>query len=165
MTGIGDGVLSEQARARLSRPSSSMPEPMPDLTDHGAVSAWRQRCNAEWGEQDLVGGVRHRRVEIGGVSCLEAGDRDRPTVMYLHGGGYVLGSAGVAIPITSTLAEQLHVVSVDYALPPPGIAGGSERTHHSVGLRHPPPNCCEFCTAQVENSQQFRVNPGSSLRR
>ncbi len=41
------------------------------------------------------------------------------TVVYAHGGGYVLGSAAVAIPITARLAAAgLRVVSVDYRQPP-----------------------------------------------
>lgn len=38
--------------------------------------------------------------------------------MYLHGGGYVLGSPGVTIPITTALSTSLHVISVDYRLAP-----------------------------------------------
>ena len=42
-----------------------------------------------------------------------------PTVVYAHGGGYVLGSAAVAIPITARLAASgLRLVSVDYRQPP-----------------------------------------------
>ena len=116
--GIGDGRLSEAAKTRLERPSPANPEPMPALTDVEAVRAWRARCHERWGEDDIADGVPHRRVERGGVRCLEAGDPTRATLIYLHGGGYVLGSARVAIPITNTLAETLHVVSVDYRLAP-----------------------------------------------
>jgi acetyl esterase/lipase len=40
------------------------------------------------------------------------------TVVYLHGGGYALGSPEVAVPITARLAGELEVVSVDYRLSP-----------------------------------------------
>ena len=44
---------------------------------------------------------------------------EAPTVVYAHGGGYVLGSAAVAIPITARLAlNGLRVISVDYRQPP-----------------------------------------------
>ena len=40
-------------------------------------------------------------------------------MVYAHGGGYVLGSAAVAIPITARLAAGgLRVISVDYRQPP-----------------------------------------------
>ena len=116
--GIGAGRLSTAAQARLARSSTSVPAPMPDLDDLAAVAQWRNACNATWGEDDLADGVVHDRREIGGVSCLTAGNPARPTLVYLHGGGYVLGSAGVAKPITTTLATELHVVSVDYRLAP-----------------------------------------------
>ena len=44
---------------------------------------------------------------------------ETPIVVYAHGGGYVLGSAAVAIPITARLAaSSLRVVSLDYRQPP-----------------------------------------------
>lgn len=112
---------------------------MPDLADHAAVARWRAETNALWGEDDDPQ-VPHRREEIGGVACLVAGPStaaassgtcgpamaacppavaEVPTVVYAHGGGYVLGSAAVAIPITARLAAGgLQVVSVDYRQPP-----------------------------------------------
>ena len=93
---------------------------MPDLSDHAAVARWRAETNALWGEADDPQ-VPHRREEIGGVPCLVAGpppDSGAPVVLYAHGGGYVLGSAAVAIPITARLGRTLRVVSVDYRQPP-----------------------------------------------
>lgn len=100
---------------------------MPDLSDHAAVAHWRAETNALWGEHDDPR-VPHRREVIGGVACLVAGPSkaarplavaDAPTVVYAHGGGYALGSAAVAIPITARLAAGgLRVVSVDYRQPP-----------------------------------------------
>ncbi|MDA3041189.1 MAG: alpha/beta hydrolase fold domain-containing protein, partial [Actinomycetota bacterium] len=59
---------------------------------------------------------------IGGVRCLRSGPGDTtasaPLVVYLHGGGYALGSPEVAVPITERLASQVEVVSVDYRLAP-----------------------------------------------
>jgi acetyl esterase/lipase len=112
---------------------------MPDLSDHAAVARWRAETNALWGEEDHPQ-VPHRREKIGGVACLAAGrstaaaspsiaasamadgppmTAGMPTVVYVHGGGYVLGSAAVAIPITARLAAGgLRVVSVDFRQPP-----------------------------------------------
>lgn len=131
--------LSPEAEAYKSRRKPSVPIKMPDLSDHAAVAHWRAETNALWGEDDDPR-APHRREVIGGVACLVAGPStavgsagtagsltadgspgvaDVPTVVYAHGGGYVLGSAAVAIPITARLASNgLRVVSVDYRQPP-----------------------------------------------
>ena len=94
---------------------------MPDLFDHSAVARWRAETNALWGEDDDPA-MPHRRETIDGVPCVVAGPSPppaTPTVVYAHGGGYVLGSAAVAVPITARLAVSgLRVVSVDYRQPP-----------------------------------------------
>lgn len=114
-------VLSPEAAAYRTQRKPSVPITMPDLSDHAAVARWRAETNALWGEDDDPR-VPHRREEIGGVSCLIAGpspDSGTPVVVYAHGGGYVLGSAAVAIPITARLAASgLRVVSVDFRQPP-----------------------------------------------
>lgn len=131
--------LSPEAEAYKTRRKPSVPLEMPDLSDHAAVAHWRAETNALWGEDDDPR-TPHRREVIDGVACLVAGpstavgstgtagsstaDRsptvaEVPTVVYSHGGGYVLGSAAVAIPITARLAASgLQVVSVDYRQPP-----------------------------------------------
>lgn len=137
--------LSPEAIAYQARRKPSVPIQMPDLADHAAVARWRAETNALWGEDDDPA-VPHRRQLIGGVACRVAdppttvgplttsGRPSKPglptvtqpptapealTVVYAHGGGYVLGSAAVAIPITSRLAASgLRVVSVDYRQPP-----------------------------------------------
>ncbi len=131
--------LSPEAIAYQARRKPSVPIEMPDPADHAAVADWRAATNALWGEDDDPA-VPHRREVIGGVACRVAGPpttvgppsasesataarpasaADVPTVVYAHGGGYVLGSAAVAIPITARLgASGLRVVSVDYRQPP-----------------------------------------------
>ncbi|MCY3586776.1 MAG: alpha/beta hydrolase [Acidimicrobiaceae bacterium] len=130
--------LSSEAVAYRARRKPSVPFEMPDLTDHAAVARWRAETNALWGEEDDPA-VPHRREVIGGVACLVAGPPPDvgaprgesvpagvaapsgagvPVVVYAHGGGYVLGSAAVAIPITARLGRTLRVVSVDYRQPP-----------------------------------------------
>lgn len=112
--------LSPEAVAYKARRKSSVPIKMPDLSDHAAVARWRAETNALWGEADDPA-APHRPEIIGGVACLVAGpppDADTPIVVYAHGGGYVLGSAAVAIPITARLGQTLRVVSVDYRQPP-----------------------------------------------
>lgn len=132
--GIGAGPRSPAAEERLGRPNDSVPVPRPDFEDHASVARWRRRINAAWGETGDPR-VPHRTVEIGGVRCLEAGPADGWPVVYAHGGGYCLGSAAVATPITARLVAQqplaqaphtpateagrtVRVVSVDYRLAP-----------------------------------------------
>ena len=132
-------ALSPEAVAYKAKRKPSVPIQMPDLADHAAVADWRAATNALWGEDDDPA-VPHRRELIGGVACRVAGPpstpghpvnsgppatvqptnaSEVPTVVYAHGGGYVLGSAAVAIPITARLAASgLRVVSVDYHQPP-----------------------------------------------
>ncbi len=120
-TGIGDGVLSAEARARLARPATTALRP-PPADDTEAVSAWRADVHRAWLEGDPPPQERgHREDEIGGVRCLVAGAGDGrgPVVVYAHGGGYALGSPEVAVPITEGLvAAGLDLVSVDYRLAP-----------------------------------------------
>lgn len=112
--------LSPEAAAYIAQRKPSVPIQMPVLSDHAAVANWRAATNALWGEDDDPA-APHRREEIGGAECLVAGPPTgavAPIVVYAHGGGYVLGSAAVAIPITARLARTLRVVSVDYRQPP-----------------------------------------------
>jgi acetyl esterase/lipase len=115
--GIGAGPLSEAALARLTRGTEERLE-LPDLSDRGAVAAWRSGIHEAWGEGTEPDEVPHRRLFVAGVECLEAGPPGAPMLLYLHGGGYALGSPGVAAPITARLARRLHVVSVAYRLAP-----------------------------------------------
>lgn len=112
--------LSPEAVAYKARRKPCVPIGMSDLTDVAAVERWRAQTNALWGEDDDPA-VPHRREVIGGVACRAAGspsDASVATVVYAHGGGYVLGSAAVAIPITARLARTVPVVSVEFRQPP-----------------------------------------------
>lgn len=95
----------------------SVPLATPDLGDSAAVARWRAAVNTGWGE-DNDPAWPHESVLVRGVRCLVAGNTSAPTVVYVHGGGYVLGSAAVAIPITARLAVAARVISVDYRLAP-----------------------------------------------
>jgi acetyl esterase/lipase len=116
--GGGDGLLSEQARARLDRGVGDPPIALPDLRDFEAVARWRHAVHEAWGEGTEPGECEHVPIQIGGVECLSAGEAAHPVVIYFHGGGYALGSPGVAAPITARLARSLRVISVDYRLAP-----------------------------------------------
>ena len=116
--------LSPEAAAYKAQRRPSVPFATPDLSDFDAVGRWRSETNALWGEDDDPM-VSHERITIAAVDCLVAGPShesadggDVRTVIYAHGGGYVLGSAAVTIPITARLGRTLRIVSVDYRQPP-----------------------------------------------
>ncbi|MFN0026909.1 MAG: alpha/beta hydrolase [Acidimicrobiales bacterium] len=112
-------MLSRAAVARLARGLGDPDVAMPDLQDFPAVRAWRSRVNAGWGEGTEGDEPAHVRATIAGVPVLVAGPSTGPlSVVYLHGGTYVLGSPAVAAPITARLARRLRVISVDYRLAP-----------------------------------------------
>ncbi|MEZ5410644.1 MAG: alpha/beta hydrolase [Acidimicrobiales bacterium] len=134
ISGWGLGVLSPEARERLARPRAEPLRP-PPADDHRAVARWRAEVHAAWLAGDPpAAACGHQPVTLAGVRCLWApgpapdpGARppSQPILVYLHGGGYALGSPEVALPITQRLAAGgLAVVSVDYRLAPehPGPA-------------------------------------------
>ena len=110
--------LSPAARARLAQPTQGDPFPLPDLSDLAAVARWRDASHAAWGEGTMPGEAPHRPELVAGVPCDRAGRPDAPTLLYLHGGGYCLGSPGVAAPITARFAKTFAVLSVSYRLAP-----------------------------------------------
>ncbi|MCC6437705.1 MAG: alpha/beta hydrolase [Acidimicrobiales bacterium] len=118
--GLGAGRRSAQAEARLARGVGDPPMARPDLDDRAAVARWRAAIHAAWGEGTEADEPTQRPIEVAGIAALASGPDDAPmTVLYLHGGGYALGSAGVAAPITARLAAAgLRVVSIDYRLAP-----------------------------------------------
>lgn len=109
--------LSPQAEVRLAS-SGGSDLPVPDLSDGAAVTAWRVAQHDAWGTDGVPGEATHIAHTIAGIECLITGPSGAPTVMYLHGGGFCLGSPGTARPITARLANKLRVVSVDYRLAP-----------------------------------------------
>jgi acetyl esterase/lipase len=116
--GVGAGPLSPEAQARLARPAVPEPAP-PAMDDLAAVAAWRQAVHQAWLAGDPPPAETGHRVDVvAGVRCLRAGPATGPLVVYLHGGGYALGSPEVAVSITRRLAVDAEVVSVDYRLAP-----------------------------------------------
>ncbi len=130
-SGVGAGPLSSAARARLDRVPAGGVEPLrpPDQADRPAVAAWRDRIHRRWLAGDPPpAATGHAEAVVGGIRCLVAGttrptddpapSAGAPVAVYLHGGGFALGSPEVAIPITERLARGIPVVSVDYRLAP-----------------------------------------------
>lgn len=130
---MGLGPLSAQARERLARPAGEPLRPPPP-DDHPAVARWRAEVHAAWLAGDPpAAACGHEPVTIAGVRCLWAPGsgagpmgggggplaHEGPLLVYLHGGGYSLGSPEVSLPITQRLAAGgVAVLSVDYRLAP-----------------------------------------------
>ena len=66
--------------------------------------------------------IRWEPGECGGVKgkWVYPADRRDGVVLYIHGGGFTLGSSGISLPFLVELAQELHIASfsVDYALAP-----------------------------------------------
>ena len=67
--------------------------------------------------------VDHVPTTIGGVNAVDVtirGIDTANTILYFHGGVYVIGSAAASVPLVSDLARRAHAkaVTVDYRLAP-----------------------------------------------
>ena len=67
--------------------------------------------------------VDHEPTTIGGVNAIDVtirGTDSANTILYFHGGVYVIGSAAQSVPLVSDLARRAHAkaVTVDYRLAP-----------------------------------------------
>jgi epsilon-lactone hydrolase len=75
-------------------------------------------------KRPLAEGVTVEAVDAGGVPVEFVTSADCPAagrvLMYLHGGGYILGSLDTARPFAATLADtaRSRVLAVDYRLAP-----------------------------------------------
>jgi acetyl esterase/lipase len=71
----------------------------------------------------IAGDVDHVPTTIGGVDAIDVtirGTDTANTILYFHGGVYVIGSAAQTVPLVSDLARrtQARAVTVDYRLAP-----------------------------------------------
>ncbi len=83
----------------------------------------RDNMNAQSGMMPAPDGISFEEATVGGVAGLWArpdGGVTDAVVLYLHGGGYVIGSPDSHRNITAQLAQRLgcSVLSLDYALAP-----------------------------------------------
>jgi acetyl esterase/lipase len=83
----------------------------------------RTMFDAMFATQPYLADVTAREATLGGVPALElmvAGNAEQPTVLYLHGGGYVVGSARTGARLAAELARRAggRAWSVDYRLAP-----------------------------------------------
>jgi acetyl esterase/lipase len=102
--------------ARTLEPMRGMLATDPDLVDARATF---ESMNAQFSPP---AGTITRPATAGGVPSLvtSPGDGYRPTVLYLHGGGYVIGSAYGYLPHAGALAAaaQAGILVPDYRLAP-----------------------------------------------
>ncbi|MBC2934649.1 alpha/beta hydrolase [Nocardioides sp. zg-1228] len=79
---------------------------------------------ASFGHRPLPEGTRTTETTIGGVPAVAitvpVSEPPAGTLLYLHGGGYAVGSAHTGVPLAAALAARagLRAVSLDYRLAP-----------------------------------------------
>ncbi|WP_125777514.1 alpha/beta hydrolase [Antribacter gilvus] len=93
--------------------------------DHAALTDLRTFYET-FGDLPLPAGVRATETTLGGVPALDVRLPGRGaaapagTLLYLHGGGYTIGSARTGLPLAARLAAgaALNAVVLDYRLAP-----------------------------------------------
>jgi acetyl esterase/lipase len=77
---------------------------------------------ASFGQLPVPDGTRVSETGLGGVPALEvdvpSADDHAGVLLYLHGGGYVIGTARTGVPLTAALAARagLRALSLDYRI-------------------------------------------------
>ena len=87
------------------------------------VATLRVALNDVMAAIPVAGDVNHVPTTIGGVNVVDVtiqGVDTANTILYFHGGVYVIGSAAQTVPLVSDLARRAHAkaVTVDYRLAP-----------------------------------------------
>jgi epsilon-lactone hydrolase len=121
---LDDAVFATRAvGGDLERRLAAAWEPVNDLTAAGPdLQALRDGCEQLHGQFETAAGVSVRPVIAGGVPSLLLSPRPQaaPTVLLLHGGGYVMGSAFGYRHLAGALAAAADacVIVPDYRLAP-----------------------------------------------
>jgi acetyl esterase/lipase len=137
--------MSEQQKAELDATLRQAP-----VDFRGEVSALRAGFEELMRRIPVPDDVRKADAVIGGVEVVEVTIEgiDHPnTILYFHGGVYVIGSANASLPLVADLARRTgtKVISVDYRLAP----------------EHPHPAAVEDATAVYEGLLSQGIDPGS----
>jgi len=87
------------------------------------VATLRAAFNEVMAGIPVAGDVDHIPTTVGGVNAIDVtigGIDSANTILYFHGGVYVIGSAVTSVPLVSDLARRARVkaVTVDYRLAP-----------------------------------------------
>jgi monoterpene epsilon-lactone hydrolase len=110
--------MSEEQKANLEATLRQRPF---DLS--GDLTALRAGFDEVMRHIPVAEDVEKTRIDFDGVGALEMfirGTNSSRTILYFHGGVYVIGSADATVPLASDLARRFNakVVSVDYRLAP-----------------------------------------------
>jgi epsilon-lactone hydrolase len=84
------------------------------------VAEWREAYDGLGALLPAAEGVAVETTDAGGVPAEWIGTGDGPVVVYVHGGGYCIGSLGSHRPMLTHLASAVggRVLAVDYRLAP-----------------------------------------------
>jgi phosphinothricin tripeptide acetyl hydrolase len=84
------------------------------------IDEWREAYDGLGGLLPAAEGVPVESVDAGGVPAEWIGAGDGPVVVYVHGGGYCIGSLDSHRPMLTHLASAIdgRVLAVDYRLAP-----------------------------------------------
>lgn len=91
--------------------------------EDNSVAGQRASFDAQFKDPELGEGVTLQSISLGGVPAIDItveGANENGVILYLHGGGYVVGSANTGTFLATALARRTGVraVSVDYRLAP-----------------------------------------------
>ncbi|HEX5366886.1 MAG TPA: alpha/beta hydrolase [Acidimicrobiales bacterium] len=108
------------------------------------VDDWRQGYEAMGAMLPAREGVAVEPVDADGVAAEWIGEGDGPIVVYVHGGGYCIGSLATHRPMLTHLAAETggRVLSVDYRLAPehpyPAALDDALTAYRFAAHDHPP---------------------------
>jgi acetyl esterase/lipase len=110
--------MSKQQQADLDAMLRQAP-----LDDSADVPTLRAGFEEVMRRTPVAGDVRKTPTTVGGIEALEVtidGADCANVILYLHGGGYLIGSAQASAPLVADIARRTgaKVVSVDYRLAP-----------------------------------------------
>ncbi len=116
--------VSEEAKFFIENDKG--PTPPIDVFDPNARAMVRKLINAMWLSIEPYLGIEHTSIEepIAGVPCKiftpKSLGNTKQKILFLHGGGYWLGSAEANSSVALSLADKtgLEIISVDYRLAP-----------------------------------------------
>ena len=123
LSDVDEAVQATRSVAgRLDAEVVRLAQPLADTLATGGLDAFREAYEAMNAQLPSPSEIQARPVNAGGTPSLVYGapGADGPTVLYLHGGGYVVGSAFGYRPLAGTVAalSGASVLVPDYRLAP-----------------------------------------------